>query len=315
VASSAATEVVTKEATKEATKGLLYGFLGIVGFSVTLPATKLAVVALDPLFVGLGRALVAACMAAPLLYFTRQKKPTSAQIKSLFIVMLGVIIGFPLLTAWAMQSAPASHGAVVVGLLPLATALAGAWRAHERPSRIFWYASIAGSVTVVGYALANGGGSFHTADFILLAAVAAAALGYAEGGRLAREIGGWQVICWALVLAAPLLIIPTAFGAWRTGLEGFANAPASAWAGFAYVAAVSQFLGFFAWYHGLALGGVARVGQVQLLQPFMTLGFSAVLLGEKIAPLAIVAMSVAALAIFVGRRWGTVGTAVAPKTP
>ena len=291
-----------------ASKGLFYGLLGIIGFSVTLPATKLAVVAFDPLFVGLGRAVVAACLAAPLLYFTRQKAPTRAQIKSLFIVMLGVIIGFPLLTAWAMQTAPASHGAVVVGLLPLATALAGAWRAHERPTPVFWCASVVGSATVVSYALLNGGGSFHAADFILLAAVAAAALGYAEGGRLAREIAGWQVICWALVLSVPIIIAPTAFGAWRTGLEGFANAPASTWAGFAYAAAVSQFLGFFAWYHGLALGGVARVGQIQLLQPFMTLGFSALLLGEKIAPMAIVAMSVAALAIFVGRRWGAVTT-------
>ncbi len=294
-----------------ASKGLLYGLLGILGFSITLPATKLAVVALDPLFVGLGRALVAAAMAAPLLYFTKQKLPSRQQLNSLFIVMLGVIIGFPCLTAWAMQTAPASHGAVVVGLLPLATALAGAWRAQERPTTVFWCASVVGSLTVVGYALMNGGGSFHTADFILLAAVAAAALGYAEGGRLAREIGGWQVICWALVLAAPLIALPTAFGAWKTGLQGFASASTSAWLGFAYVALVSQFLGFFAWYHGLALGGVARVGQIQLLQPFMTLGFSALLLGEKIAPLAFVAMSVAALAIFVGRRWGAVGTTVA----
>jgi drug/metabolite transporter (DMT)-like permease len=300
-------------AQSEASRGLFYGLLGIIGFSVTLPATKLAVVALDPIFVGLGRAVVAACMAAPLLYFTRQKIPTRAQIRSLFIVMLGVIIGFPVLTAWAMQTAPASHGAVVVGLLPLATALAGAWRAHERPTPVFWYASVVGSATVVGYALVNGGGSFHAADFILLAAVAAAALGYAEGGRLAREIGGWQVICWALVFAAPVIIAPAAFGAWKTGLEGFANAPASAWAGFAYAAAVSQFLGFFAWYHGLALGGVARVGQIQLLQPFMTLGFSALLLGEKIAPLAIVAMGVAALAIFVGRRWGAVAVTTSPN--
>lgn len=298
---------MTQPGTTNASKGLFYGLLGIVGFSVTLPATKLAVVAFDPLFVGLGRAVVAACLAAPLLYFTRQKIPTRAQIKSLFIVMLGVIIGFPLLTAWAMQTAPASHGAVVVGLLPLATALAGAWRAHERPTLVFWCASVVGSATVVGYALLNGGGSFHAADFILLAAVAAAALGYAEGGRLAREIGGWQVICWALVLSVPIIIAPTAFGAWKTGLEGFANAPASAWVGFAYVALVSQFLGFFAWYQGLALGGVARVGQIQLLQPFMTLGFSALLLGEKIAPMAIAAMGVAALAIFVGRRWGAVG--------
>ncbi len=292
-----------------ASKGLFYGLLGIIGFSVTLPATKLAVVAFDPLFVGLGRATVAACLAAPLLYFTRQKLPTRAQITSLFIVMLGVIIGFPVLTAWAMQTAPASHGAVLVGLLPLATALAAAWRAQERPTPVFWCASVLGSATVVGYALINGGGSFHSADFILLAAVAAAAIGYAEGGRLARGIGGWQVICWALVLSVPVLIVPAAFGAWKTGLPSFVNATASVWLGFAYVSVVSQFLGFFAWYHGLALGGVARVGQIQLLQPFMTLGFSALLLGEKIAPMAMAAMSVAALAIFVGRRWGAVGAA------
>ena len=213
-------------------------------------------------------------------------------------MVVGVVVGFPTLTAWAMRIVPAAHGAVVLGLLPLATALAGVLRAHERPAPLFWCASAAGSFAVVGFALATGGGSFHPADLALLGAVALAALGYAEGGRLARELGGWQVICWALVLAAPFLVVPVALALWR---HGFTATPA-AWGGFLYVSLVSMFLAFFAWFHGLAVGGVARVSQLQLLQPFFTLTAAALFLGERIGPGAIVCAGAVALSIFVGRR-------------
>ncbi len=290
------------------TKGMLYGLLGVAAFSLTLPMTRLAVADLSPTVVGLGRALVAAVLAGGLLLATRSPRPKRRQLPSLIIVALGVIVGFPMLSAWAMQRVPASHGAVVVGLLPLATALAGVVRAGDRPAPRFWLFSLLGTALVVGYVLVSGGGQPQAADGWLLAAVAAAALGYAEGGRLARELGGWQVICWALLLAAPVLVGPVA---WSVGQHGLHASPA-AWAGFAYVSGVSMFLGFFAWYHGLALGGVARIGQLQLLQPFLTIVASAWLLGEKLSlgTLGVALLVVAVVAA--GRR--TAG-AVKPAKP
>jgi drug/metabolite transporter (DMT)-like permease len=279
------------------TIGMGYGFVGVLAFSLTVPATRFAVAALDPTIVGLGRALVAAALAAALLVATRQPWPTRAQIGRLLIVASGVILGFPFLSAWALRQVPATHGAIMIGLLPLATAFVATVRGGERPSRRFWLASLAGSAAVVGYAIVIGAGGLHAADLALLAAVAAGAVGYAEGGRLARTIGGWQVISWALVLAAPLISVPVALAAWRHGLD----APAAAWAGFAYVAVISQFLGFFAWYRGLALGGVARVSQLQLLQPFLTLAASAFLLGERLTPLTIVVALIVVVAVAVGR--------------
>ena len=279
-------------------RGYAFGLLGVLLFSITLPATRVAVASFDPFFVGLGRELVAACFAAPLLYFTRQPRPTASQFRRLGVVVLGLVIGFPTLSAWAMQRVDSSHGAVVLGLLPLVTAIAGFLRAHERPSIGFWCASAVGSFTVIAYSLAAGGGSFRSADWALLAAVVCTSFGYAEGGRLGRKIGGWQVICWAVVLGTPLLIPAVAFLIWQHGL---AATPAS-WAGFAYVSVVSAFLAFFAWYHGLAIGGVARVGQVQLLQPFFTMAFAAAFLGERLGPGAIVAATIVALSIFIGRK-------------
>nr|AIA14156.1 EamA-like transporter family [uncultured bacterium] len=276
----------------------MYGFIGIVAFGFTLPATRTAVADLDPTFVGLGRALVAAALAAILLVLTHQTRPSQPQLKSLLLVAAGVVVGFPLLSAWALRSVPANHGAIMLGILPLATAIAGVARAGERPSWPFWCISLAGSLVVLGFALVTGGGSIQLPDIALLGAVAAAAFGYAEGGRLAREIGSWQVICWALVLAAPILLIPVAWVVFAHGL----HASPQAWAGFAYVSVISMFLGFFAWYRGLALGGIARVGQIQLLQPFVTLGASAVLLGEAVTPATIAVALVVAAIVALGRK-------------
>ena len=259
-----------KNKTNNETIGLIYGFLGVLGFSGTLPATRLAVTNLDPTVVGLGRAIVAGTFAMVLLRLTRQPIPHRQYWGSLVIIVGGVIIGFPLLSAWAMQQLPASHGAIVTGILPLATAIVAALRMGEKPSLGFWIASLFGSITIVVFALIEGNGSIHFADIVLVVAVIAAAFGYAEGGKLAKILGGWQVICWALVFSVPLLIIPVALVVLQTGI----SASPSAWLGLGYVSVISMLLSFFAWYRGLAIGGIARVSQVQLVQPFLSILFS-----------------------------------------
>ncbi len=280
------------------TQGTIYGLLGVLGFSLTLPATRVAVSELDPLIVGLGRAFVAAILAATLLWATRQPLPTCNQLKGLLVVVFGVILGFPLLSAWAMQQLPTAHGAVVLGLLPLATAIAGAMRAGDRPSWQFWIASTVGSITVISFGVITGAGQLQSADLALLGAAIAAAFGYAEGGRLARVLGGWQVISWALVLAAPLVVLPITIAVLRHGLV----ASPTAWLGFGYVSVISQFVAFFAWYQGLAIGGVARVGQIQLLQPFLTIFFSATLLGEKITLSTLAATMIVVASVALGKQ-------------
>ncbi len=278
--------------------GLGLGLLGVLAFSGTLPATRLAVAHLDPLFVGLGRAVVAAALAAIVLAVARTPIPALRLWPRLAATAAGVVVGWPVLSAYAMRQVPASHGAVVSGLLPLATALAGALLAHERPTRRFWACAFFGSFVVVAFALWEGGGAPQLADLLLAAAVIAAAIGYAEGARLARILGGWQVICWVLVLSAPFLVLPTWLAMEATALA----APWTAWAGFAYVALVSMFLGFFAWYKGLAMGGIAAVGQTQLLQPFFTIFASAWLLQEKVEAATFIAAALVIAAIALGRK-------------
>jgi len=279
-------------------RGLFWGFIGIASFSLTLPATRFAVAWLDPVFVGLGRAVVAAVLAAIVLAVTRTPWPGWRLVPRLAVVAGGVVIGFPLFSAWALRYVPASHAAVVIGLLPLATALAAAWLAHERPSRTFWWSAAFGSAVVVGFAFWQGRGTPQPADGLLALAAAAAAIGYAEGGRLARTMPGWQVISWALVIAAPVVLVPTVY----VIDPRFASAPPAAWACFAYVSVISMFVGFFWWYRGLALGGIAAVGQVQLLQPFLTIFASAAFLGETIEPETFVAAALVIAAIAIGRR-------------
>jgi drug/metabolite transporter (DMT)-like permease len=278
------------------TIGLGYGGLGVLGFSLTLPATRVAVAELDPTFVGLGRAIGAAVPAFCLLWLTRQPMPQRQHWGSLAVVSGGVILGFPWLSAVAMHQLPAAHGAVIIGLVPLLTAIAGTLRAGDRPTLGFWLASASGSFTVLLFALWSGAGQLQAADGLLLLAGLAAAIGYAEGGRLAKMIGGWQVICWALVGVSPIVAIPVL-------LSGSHLSPASpmAWLGFGYVSWVSQLLAFFAWYHGMALGGVARVGQIQLLQPFLTMVAAAVLLHEPIAPPTLGFAAIVVISVAVGK--------------
>lgn len=280
------------------TLGLLLGLCAVVCFSATLPATRLAVAHLDPTLVGLGRSLVAGILAAVLLRATRQPLPTRGQFKRLAVTAAGVIVGFPLLSSWAMQVLPAAHGAILVAILPLFTAVAGALRTGERPSPGFWLACLAGSALVAAFAGLNGAGGWQGADAVLVLASLAAAIGYAEGGHLARAMGGWQVVCWSLVVAAPFLLPPVTLALLRHG----AAAPLPSWLGFGYVSVVSQLTAFVLWYRGLALGGVVRVSQIQLLQPFMTLALAALLLGESVTPAMIAFALAVAATVAVGRR-------------
>jgi drug/metabolite transporter (DMT)-like permease len=276
-----ATVLPTRRGLSDESRGMLLGLVAVAMFSLTLPFTRMAVTELPPAFVALGRALVAAALAGAWLAWRHEALPARAALPSLFVVAIGCIVGFPLLTSIALRTLPASHGAVLVGILPLATAVTAALRGKERPSAGFWIFALLGTALVVGFALRQSGGSFHRADLLMFGAVALAALGYAEGGRLSQSMGGQQVICWALVLAAPMVLPLMVWMTWDQ-LGAVAHAGARAWTGFAYVSVFSMFIGFFFWYRGMALGGIARVGQVQLVQPFLTLLGAAVLLGERL---------------------------------
>ncbi len=279
-------------------RAMLLGLIGVAMFSLTMPLTRIAVAELDPLFVTFGRALGAALLAAAWLAWKRAALPPRASLLPLGLVAAGCIVGFPLFTSIALRTLPASHGALLVGVLPLVTALYSAVRGFERPSTGFWGMALLGSSLVIAFALVQGGGSLHLADLLIFAAVGSAAVGYAEGGRLSRSLGGPEVICWALLLAAPLVLPIVLWQGWpAAGQVGV-----GAWLSFAYVTAISMFVGFFFWYRGLALGGVARVGQVQLLQPFLSLIGAALLLGEALTLVnCVFALAVAAV-VFTGRR-------------
>ena len=258
--------------------GLLLGLVGVTAFALTLPMTRLALVSFDPWFIGFGRAALAGLVAGLILLLTRQPRPNRGDLLLLGLVSLGVVFGFPLFSTWAMQDLPASHGGVVLGVLPLATAVGGALLAKERPSLGFWLVSFLGSAVVIGYSLSKGDGSLALADWALLAAVAAAALGYTQGALLTPRLGAWQTICWALVISLPVTL---PLSLWLLPTQGWKEL---AWPGlsFLYVSLISQLAGFFAWYRGMALGGVAKVGQLQLLQTFITLAVAALLLGERV---------------------------------
>lgn len=262
--------------------GFAWGVLGVLAFSFTVPLTRIVVQhgAMSPLFVGSGRAVVATLLATGALALTRQPLPRGIVWGRLMIVAGGVVIGFPLLTSYALTTVPASHGAVVIAVLPAATAVATVLRTGERPATPFWIAATLGAVAAVVFAGLQGGGIgvLQTSDLLLLGAVVAAAVGYAEGGLLARELGAWQTVSWALVVSSPLMVALTCVSvAGRPPVAG-----ATEWAAFAYLAAVSMFLGFFAWYRGLAIGPMAQVSQTQLTQPVMSILWATLLLHERL---------------------------------
>lgn len=283
---------------KAETKGMVLGVIGVSAFGLTLPATRMVVPYLDPVFIGLGRAVLAAIFAAIILLWFREAIPSRRQVMQLGVVALGVVVGFPVLSSWAMQYVPASHGGVVLGILPLATALVGVLIGDERPSVAFWMVGVAGSGLVVLYAVIEGVEGIQMADFALLGAIVSAAIGYAVGGKLSKDLGGWQVICWALVIALPFIVVP----AMRYAPDSLSNIPVVGFASFIYLALVSQLLGFFVWYKGLALGGIARVSQAQLLQPFITLLASALFLGEVITIEAMVFVFLIVGTVWLGKQ-------------
>lgn len=260
--------------------GLWWGFVGVAAFSFTVPFTRVAVAGLSPLFVGSARAVVAAALAATALAVTRQRRPRGAQWWRLGIVAAGVVVGFPLLTSFALTRVPAGHGAVVIGLLPAATAVMAVIRVRERAPRAFWILTAVGAIAAITFAVVSSGGlgRLQWADLLLAGAVVAAAVGYAEGGLLARELGSWQTISWALLLCSPVMVVLTATAA----ADRWPTATPTQWTAFAYLGVVSMFLGFVAWYRGLGIGPIARVSQIQLVQPVLTISWAGLLLGELI---------------------------------
>lgn len=279
------------------TRGWINGLIGVAIFSGSLPATRAAVAGLDPLFLTFTRASIAGLLSLGLILALRQRWPARGDLLPLAVVSLGVVVGFPLMTALALRGVSAAHALVVVGLLPLSTALFGVLRAGDRPRPAFWLFAAVGSAIVGAYALAGAPGGVSGHDGFLLVGVVVCGLGYAEGGRLSRRLGGWQVICWALVLSLPAML-PLALATAPADWQGV-DRPVLF--GLAYVSLFSMLIGFIFWYRGLAEGGVAAVGQIQLLQPFLGLGVAALLLHEPVSA-SMLAATAAVLACVVGAR-------------
>ncbi|MDP3521655.1 MAG: DMT family transporter [Hydrogenophaga sp.] len=285
-------------------RGLWLGFLGVAIFALTLPFTRMAVGTseaplMSGLFVAMGRAVAAAALSAAWLLWARAPWPSRAQWAPLAMTAFGVVLGFPLLTSIAMRQVQAVHASVIVGVLPLATAAVGALLHRQRPSLGFWACAVAGSALVVAFAVLHSGQAglrLHPADALLLGAMLCAAVGYGYGARLSQHMPGEQVICWALLLAVPVTL-PLAVWSWPAQ-----PMPVSAWGAFGYVAVFSMWLGFFAWYRGLALGGTVRVSQVQLAQPFLSMLFAVPLLGESLDVATVVFGLAVVATVFIGKR-------------
>jgi drug/metabolite transporter (DMT)-like permease len=273
------TDMSRSKAKVNSSNGWLNGLIGVVLFSGSLPATRVAVLEFNPVFLTVARASIAGMIALVALLVFKEKRPTSKQLLPLAIVALGVVVGFPLLSALALQHLTSAHSIVFVGILPLATAVFGIIRGGERPRLIFWLFSVIGSLLVVGYAVAQGLTASPVGNMLMLAAIILCGLGYAEGAKLSKTLGGWQVISWALILSLPLML-PLTFMNLPSLFEGIST---GAWVSLAYVSLFSMFIAFIFWYRGLAQGGIATVGQLQLLQPFMGLALAASLLHEKVS--------------------------------
>ncbi|PXW18079.1 MULTISPECIES: DMT family transporter [Chryseobacterium] len=272
--------MLTKQISKdENISGWINGFIGVVLFSGGLPATKLAVMEMSPIFVTIVRAAVAGVLALVVLWLGKEKRPVKKDLIPLLLVSLGCVVGFPLLSALALQYLTSAHSIVFLGMLPLATAVFGVMRGGERPHPIFWFFSIIGSLLVIGYAVSQGISASPIGDILMLSAVILCGMGYAEGAKLSKTLGGWQVISWALVLALPVMI-PLFFMYFPADIQ---NVSFQGWFGMAYISLFSMFIGFIFWYKGLAQGGIATVGQLQLLQPFFGLALAACFLHEQVS--------------------------------
>ena len=281
--------------------GWINGFLGVLIFSASLPATRLAVAEFPPVFLTAARASIAGVLAAVLLLLFRQERPKREELASLVIVALGVVVGFPLLTALALQYVTSAHSIVFIGLLPLATSIFAVIRGGERPHPAFWIFSCLGSALVVSFAFSRGFSGISYGDGLMLLAIIVCGLGYAEGARLSRHLGGWQVISWALVLSWPVMGPLTL----ATMPSTFAGISFGAWASLFYVSVFSMLVGFVFWYRGLALGGIAVVGQLQLLQPFFGLALASLVLHEEVSIQMLLTAVAVVFCVFAARRFGT----------
>lgn len=270
---------LTHRTNQQQISGWINGFIGVLLFSGSIPATKVAIAELSPAFVTVTRAGIAGMLALSTLLIFKEKRPSRQQIYSLFIVIAGVVLGFPLLSALALQYISSAHSLVYAAMLPLSTALFAVLRNGERPPFLFWVFSVIGSIMVIGFALTQDLSLSYTGDILMLLATLLCGLGYAEGAKLSSELGGWQVISWALVIALPVTL-PLIFIFQPVSFEGIHT---GTWLGLGYVSLFSMFIGFVFWYKGLAQGGIAVVGQIQLLQPFFGLTLAALLLHEKVS--------------------------------
>lgn len=294
------TEVIKLDASL-ANRGLLLGFVGVLIFALSIPMTRLAggsnqAPQLDPVFVAVGRAALAGLLAASYLYVAKARRPSVAQLQPLLLTAAGVVFGFPLFLGWAVRSVDAVHASVISGVLPLATATLGALLLRQRPSRGFWACALGGLALVLGFAWRRGAAGFQFADGLLLLAVLCAAYGYVSGARLSQQLKPEQVISWMLVLALPITL-PVALWTW----PAHAVAP-SAWGGFLYVSVFSMWLGFFAWYRALALGGTVRVSQVQVLQPFLSMLLAVPILGEHLDGMTLAFALAVMSVVWLGKR-------------
>jgi len=279
--------------------GWLNGLAGVIIFSGSLPATRVAVAEIDPVFLTVARAAIAGVIALALLVVFRSARPERKDMVPLAVVALGVVVGFPLLTALALKHVTSAHSIVFIGLLPLATAAFAVLRGGERPRAPFWFFSLLGSALVSGFAYSQSSSAASVGDLLMLAAIVVCGLGYAEGARLSRRLGGWQVICWALVLSLPVMLLLAVMEA----PASWANVGGAALAGLAYVSLFSMLIGFVFWYRGLALGGIASVGQLQLLQPFFGLALAGLLLGEHVSGLMLAVTALVILCVAGARRF------------
>ncbi|MFN8830188.1 MAG: DMT family transporter [Labrys sp. (in: a-proteobacteria)] len=291
------------------TLGLLLGITGVVIFGGSLPMTRYAVTALDPWFITVSRAAIAGLAAILVVAMLRRPLPNRAALPKLALSALLLVGGFPGFTGIAMATVPASHGGVVVGLLPLATATASAILMRERPSLAFWLCGIAGAALVVAFAVLHGGAQgFAAGDALLLLAVASAAVGYTISASLSRTMPGWEVISWCVILALPVTI-PATLWLWPADAGAIGG---DIWAALAYLGLMSMYLGFFFWNAGMAMGGVARVSQTQLLQTFVTLGFAALINGETIDGATLAFAVAVVLVVMIGRRTRIASTQAQP---
>jgi drug/metabolite transporter (DMT)-like permease len=293
------TGLVTARPAPNGRSGLGLAAVGVLAFSLTFPATSLALRGFDPYVVGAGRSVVAAAIGAVFLRAARATLPPRSAWSGLVAVAGGCGIGFGLLSAVALHHTTSTHAAIVVGLLPAATAIAAVIRSGERPGWAFWAATTVAGATIGAYSVALGGGRVSAADLLLVAALVVGGVGYAEGGRLARVMPGWQVIAWGVILVLPVSLPITVVAA---AGEGRVHASAAAIGGLAYVSAISMFAGFAAWYRGLGLAGVARASQLQLAQPLLTVAWSAALLGEHVGPGTLAVAAIVILCVLVTQR-------------